>query len=92
MRKFWTFIFRGAGLALGVFAVVFMSAPAASGWKKIAGVACAVTGTLCFIAMYLAKKPGAQDEIHLVKRELEHYPPGSAEHHSMDGDHNVDIH
>ena len=88
VRHIWQFVLRASGLCLSVFAVVFMSVPAASTWKKLAGIACAIFGSICLIAMYFAKKPGSQEEIHLVKRELEHYPPGASNHDSPDvGDH-----
>lgn len=80
MKTFWNFIFRGSGLCLGVCAVVFMSVPSASTWKKTAGIACAIFGTVLMIAMYFARKTEHAEEIHLVKRELEHYPPDIDQH------------
>jgi hypothetical protein len=58
-----------------------MSVPSASTWKKTAGVACAIFGTVLMIAMYFARKSDHAEEIHMVNRELHHYPP-DADHHS----------
>jgi hypothetical protein len=77
MPGVWTFVFRLSGLCLGMSAVIFLSVPSASTWKNVAGVACAAFGAICLVAMYFAKKVGGQEELHLVKSELEHYPPGT---------------
>lgn len=89
MHAFWTFLFRASGACLGVCAAVFMSVPSSSPWKRISGVACAVAGTVCILAMYLAKQQGAEGEVHLVKRELEHFPPGSPDD-AHGADHHID--
>lgn len=75
MKNFWTFIFRGSGLCLGVCAVVFLSVPTASTWKQSAGIACAVFGSIFVVSMYFAKKAEHAEELQLVNRELRHYPP-----------------
>lgn len=90
MHTFWTFVFRVSGACLGICAAVFMSVPSLSPWKRISGVASAIAGTICILAMYLAKQQGAEGEVHLVKRELEHFPPGSSSEKSDDGEHHVD--
>lgn len=87
MRRFWNFMLQASGLCLGLFAVVFMSVPSVSIWKTIAGVACAVLGTICLIAMYFAKSTRGGEEVHLVKRELEHYPPDSLTRTDLHNDH-----
>jgi len=90
MLRIWTLLFRVSGFCLGACAVAFMSLPTASEWKKFAGVTAAIFGTICLVAMYFVKKPGAQEEIHVLKRELEHCPPGAGDHHAGDADHHVD--
>jgi len=87
MHAFWTFVFRVSGACLGICAVVFMSVPSSSPWQRISGVASAIAGTACILAMYLAKRPAVEGEIHLVKRELEHFPPDSSSENSHDGGH-----
>jgi hypothetical protein len=85
MATIWLFIYRGSVISLCVSAVILMSVPIASSWKKTAVIACAIFGTMCLISMYFAKKTDHAEDIHLVKREIEHYPTGS-DHH-FDGDH-----
>jgi hypothetical protein len=92
MQKIWILIFRVAGMLLAASAVVFMSVPTASDWKRVSGVVCAALGSICIVAMYFSKKSGAQEEIHLVKKELEHYPPGTPEHDLDGAQHDVDSH
>lgn len=84
MNTFWNFIFKLSGLCLGVCAVAFMSIPSMSMWKKVAGIACAVFGTVLMIAMHFAKKTDHAEEIHLVNRELKHYPSDVDTHSSHD--------
>lgn len=83
MRQVWLFIYRGSVISLCACALVFMSVPSASTWKKTAGIACAIFGTICMVSMYFAKKTDHAEDVHLVNRELNHYPP--------DHDHHIDI-
>ena len=80
-KSCWQFIFRASGLCLTACAVVFMSVPTVSAWKKNAGVACAIFGTIFIVAMYFVKKVEHAEELQLINRELQHLPL-DAEHHA----------
>ena len=80
MTSISNLVFRASGGCLAVCAVVFMSVPAASSWKKTAGIACAIFGAITLVAMYFAKRVEHAEDIHLVNRELHHYPPDIGHH------------
>jgi hypothetical protein len=71
MQAFWNFIFRGSGLCFSACAIVLVTVPSASTWKKTASIACAIFGTLMIVAMYFVRKIRHTQEVHLVKREID---------------------
>ena len=90
-RSSLEYLFRISGLCLAASAVIFMSVPTVSEWKKVAGVACAVFGTVFLVLMYFAKKEANSREVQMANRELTHYPSVSNTGHDVQHDTHTDF-